>query len=89
MTKHAIGGGHLTRILDCIRRLAGAPGVIGTAIRAEFAGRVIGNWWHHRRVVLRLIERGWPRQNTCVSSFKRRPHHERLREHWFTSFKHV
>jgi transposase InsO family protein len=86
---HAIGGDHLTRILDGICALRGTPAVIRTDNGAEFTGKAMLNWAHRRGVALRLIEPGKPNQNAYVESFNGRLRDECLNEHWFMSLAHA
>jgi transposase InsO family protein len=86
---HAIGGDHLTRILDGICAQRGTPAVIRTDNGPEFTGKAMLNWAHRRGVALRLIEPGKPNQNAYVESFNGRLRDECLNEHWFTSLAHA
>jgi transposase InsO family protein len=86
---HAIGGDHLTRILDGICAQRGTPAVIRTDNGPEFTGKAMLNWAHRRGVALRLIEPGKPNQNAYVESFNGRFRDECLNEHWFMSLAHA
>jgi len=86
---HAIGGDHLTRILDGICAQRGTPAVIRTDNGPEFTGKAILNWAHRRGIALRLIEPGKPNQNAYVESFNGRFRDECLNEHWFMSLAHA
>ena len=66
---HAIGGDHLTRILDGICAQRGTPAIIRTDNGPEFTGKAMLNWAHRRGIALRLIEPGKPNQNAYVESF--------------------
>jgi transposase InsO family protein len=87
--EHAIGGHHLTRILDGICSQRGTPAVIRTDNGSEFIGKAMLNWTHRRRIALRLIEPGKPNQNAYVESFNGRLRDECLNEHWFVSLAHA
>jgi putative transposase len=89
VAEHAIGGDHLTRILDGICAQRGTPAVIRTDNGAEFTGKAMLNWAHRRGVALRLIEPGKPNQNAYVESFNGRLRDECLNEHWFMSLAHA
>lgn len=89
VAEHAIGGEHLTRILDGICAQRGTPAVIRTDNGAEFTGKAMLNWAHRRGIALRLIEPGKPNQNAYVESFNGRFRDECLNEHWFTSLAHA
>jgi len=86
---HAIGGDHLTRILDGICAQRGTPAVIRTDNGPEFTGKAMLNWAHRRGIGLRLIEPGKPNQNAYVESFNGRFRDECLNEHWFMSLAHA
>jgi transposase InsO family protein len=86
---HAIGGDHLTRILDGICAQRGTPAVIRTDNGPEFTGKAMLNWAHRRGIALRLIEPGKPNQNAYVESFNGRFRDECLNEHWFMSLAHA
>jgi putative transposase len=86
---HAIGGDHLTRILDAICAQRGTPAVIRTDNGPEFTGKAMLNWAHRRGIALRLIEPGKPNQNAYVESFNGRFRDECLNEHWFMSLAHA
>lgn len=87
--EHAIGGNHLTRILDGICSQRGTPAVIRTDNGPEFTGKAMLNWAHRRGIALRLIEPGKPNQNAYVESFNGRLRDECLNEHWFVSLDHA
>jgi transposase InsO family protein len=87
--EHAIGGHHLTRILDGICSQRGTPAVIRTDNGPEFVGKAMLNWAHRRGIALRLIEPGKPNQNAYVESFNGRLRDECLNEHWFVSLAHA
>ena len=89
MADHAIGGDHLTRILDGICAHRGTPAVIRTDSGPEFTGKAMLNWAHRRAIALRLIEPGKPNQNAYVESFNGRFRDECLNEHWFMSLAHA
>jgi transposase InsO family protein len=89
VAEHAIGGDHLTRILDGICAQRGTPAVIRTDNGAEFTGKAMLNWAYRRGVALRLIEPGKPNQNAYVESFNGRLRDECLNEHWFMSLAHA
>jgi transposase InsO family protein len=87
--EHAIGGQHLTRILDGICSQRGTPAVIRTDNGPEFIGKAMLTWAHRRGVTLRLIQPGKPNQNAYVESFNGRLRDECLNEHWFMSLAHA
>jgi transposase InsO family protein len=87
--EHAIGGAHLTRILDGICSQRGKPMMIRSDNGKEFTGEAMLNWAHRNGVTLRLIEPGKPNQNAYVESFNGRLRDECLNEHWFTSLAHA
>jgi transposase InsO family protein len=89
VAEHAIGGDHLTRILDGVCAQRGTPAVIRTDNGAEFTGKAMLNWAYRRGVALRLIEPGKPNQNAYVESFNGRLRDECLNEHWFMSLAHA
>jgi putative transposase len=67
--EHAIGGDHLTRILDQICSLRGRPQLIRSDNGKEFTGKAMLTWAHRHGVALWLIELGKPNQNAYVESF--------------------
>ena len=85
----AIGGLHLTRLLDRIEEHRGLPRVIRTDNGPEFTGKAMLTWAHQRGIALRLIEPGKPNQNAYIESFNGRLRDECLNEHWFTSLGHA
>ena len=87
--EHAIGGTHLTRLLDRLAWQRGLPQVIRTDNGKEFTGKAMLTWAHARGVALRLIEPGKPNQNAYIESFNGRLRDECLNEHWFTSLAHA
>ncbi len=87
--EHAIGGDHLTRILDGICSQRGKPTMIRSDNGAEFTGKAMLTWAHRHGISLRLIEPGKPNQNAYVESFNGRLRDECLNEHWFTSLAHA
>jgi putative transposase len=87
--EHAIGGHHLTRLLDRLAWHRGLPGIIRTDNGKEFTGKAMLTWAHDRGVTLRLIEPGKPNQNAYIESFNGRFRDECLNEHWFTSLDHA
>jgi putative transposase len=89
LPEHAIGGQHLTRILDRLAWQRGLPKIIRTDNGKEFTGKAMLTWVHERGVVLRLIEPGKPNQNDYIESFNGRLRDECLNEHWFTSRGHA
>jgi transposase InsO family protein len=89
VSEHAIGGHHLTRILDGICSQRGTPAVIRTDNGPEFVSKAMLNWAHRRGIALRLIEPGKPNQNAYVESFNGRLRDECLNEHWFVSLDHA
>jgi transposase InsO family protein len=89
LPEHAIGGQHLTRILDRLAWQRGLPKIIRTDNGKEFTGKAMLTWAHERGVILRLIEPGRPNQNAYIESFNGRLRDECLNEHWFTSLGHA
>jgi len=89
LPEHAIGGHHLTRILDRLAWPRGRPKIIRTDNGKEFTGKAMLTWAHERGVILRLIEPGKPTQNAYIESFNGRLRDECLNEHWFTSLGHA
>lgn len=89
LPEHAIGGHHLTRILDRLAWQRGLPKIIRTDNGKEFTGKAMLTWAHERGVTLRLIEPGKPNQNAYIESFNGRLRDECLNEHWFTSLEHA
>ena len=85
----AIGGDHLTRVLDGICSQRGTPAIIRTDNGPEFTGKAMLNWAHRQGIALRLIEPGKPNQNAYVESFNGRFRDECLNEHWFVSLAHA
>jgi transposase InsO family protein len=87
--EHAIGGEHLTRLLDevCARR--GKPAIIRTDNGKEFTGKAMLTWAHRNGIALRLIDPGKPNQNAYVESFNGRLRDECLNDQWFTSLLHA
>lgn len=87
--EHAIGGEHLTRLLDevCARR--GKPAIIRSDNGKEFTGKAMLIWAHRNGVALRLIDPGKPNQNAYVESFNGRFRDECLNDQWFTSLLHA
>jgi len=66
--EHAIGGKHLTRLLDevCARR--GKPAIIRTDNGKEFTGNAMLIWAHSHGVALRLIYPGKPTSNPSMAA---------------------
>ena len=89
LPEHAIGGNHLTRILDRLAWQRRLPKIIRTDSGKEFTGKAMLTWAHERGVTLRLIEPGKPNQNAYIESFNGRLRDECLNEHWFTSLEHA
>ena len=89
LPEHAIGGAHLTRILDRLAWQRGLPKIIRTDNGKEFTGKAMLTWAHERGVTLRLIEPGKPNQNAYIESFNGRLRDECLNENWFTSLEHA
>lgn len=87
--EHAIGGQHLTRILDRVCSERGVPKVIRTDNGPEFIGAAMLSWAYRRGIELKLIEPGKPNQNAYIESFNGRFRDECLNEHWFTSLAHA
>ncbi len=87
--ERAIGGQHLTRILDQLATTRGLPRVIRTDNGKEFCGRAMLTWAHAHHVTLRLIEPGKPNQNAYIESFNGRLRDECLNEHWFLNLAHA
>ena len=87
--EHAIGGEHLTRILDRLAITRGLPQVIRTDNGPEFTGKAMLTWAHERGITLRLIEPGKPNQNAYIESFNGRLRDECLNEHWFMNLAHA
>ena len=87
--EHAIGGKHLTRLLDRLAWYRGLPKVIRTDNGKEFTGKAMLTWAHERGVTLKLIEPGKPNQNAYIESFNGRLRDECLNDHWFTSLAHA
>jgi putative transposase len=89
LPEHAIGGSHLTRLMDGICSQRGKPAMIRTDNGAEFTGKSMLTWAHRQSIQLRLIEPGKPNQNAYVESFNGRLRDECLNKHWFTSPAHA
>ena len=87
--ERAIGGQHLTRILDRLRQQRGLPKTIRTDNGKELCGRAMLTWAHQNKVALRLIEPGKPNQNAYIESFNGRFRDECLNEHWFLNLEHA
>jgi len=87
--EHALGGGHLVRILNRICHGRGYPRIIRTDNGKEFTGKAMLNWAHDHGVTLRLIEPGKPNQNAYIESFNGRLRDECLNEHWFRNIHHA
>lgn len=87
--ERAIGGMHLTRVLDQLAGTRGLPKAIRTDNGKEFCSRAMLNWAHAQGVQLFLIEPGKPNQNAYIESFNGRFREECLNEHWFTSLRHA
>lgn len=87
--ERAIGGHHLTRILDRLGYQRGLPKVIRTDNGKELCGRAMLTWAHQNQVALRLIEPGKPNQNAYIESFNGRFRDECLNEHWFLNLEHA
>ncbi len=88
-TARAIGGQHVTRVLEHLAGTRGLPRVLRTDNGAEFCGRAMVTWAHARGLTLRLIAPGKPTQNAYIESFNGRFRDECLNEHWFTSLPHA
>jgi transposase InsO family protein len=89
LPEHAIGGNHVTRLMDGICSQRGKPAMIRTDNGPEFTGKSMLTWAHRQSIQLRLIEPGKPNQNAYVESFNGRLRDECLNEHWFTSLAHA
>ncbi|MDC7714201.1 IS3 family transposase [Vogesella sp. LYT5W] len=87
--ERAMGGLHLTRVLDQLAKTRGLPKAIRTDNGKEFCSRAMLSWAHARGVQLFLIEPGKPNQNAYIESFNGRFRDECLNEHWFTSLRHA
>ncbi len=87
--EHALGGGHLVRILNRICHERGYPRIIRTDNGKEFTSKAMLNWAHDHGVTLRLIEPGKPNQNAYIESFNGRLRDECLNEHWFRNIHHA
>ena len=87
--ERAMGGLHLTRVLDQLAKTRGLPKAIRTDNGKEFCSRAMLTWAHARGVQLFLIEPGKPNQNAYIESFNGRFRDECLNEHWFTSLRHA
>lgn len=87
--ERAIGGQHLTRILDRLRQQRGLPKTIRTDNGKELCGRAMLTWAHQNKVALRLIEPGKPNQNAYIESFNGRFRDECLNKHWFLNLEHA
>ena len=87
--ERAMGGLHLTRVLDQLAKTRGLPKAIRTDNGKEFCSRAMLTWAHARGVQLFLIEPGKPNQNACIESFNGRFRDECLNEHRFTSLRHA
>ncbi|WP_088861245.1 IS3 family transposase [Laribacter hongkongensis] len=87
--ERAMGGLHLTRVLDKLVKTRGLPKAIRTDNGKEFCSRAMLSWAHARGVQLFLIEPGQPNQNAYIESFNGRFRDECLNEHWFTSLRHA
>ena len=87
--EHAIGGDHLTRILDAVCSQRGQPQRIRSDNGPEFTGKAMLTWAYRQGIALKLIEPGKPNQNAYVESFNGRLRDECLNEHWFTSLPHA
>ena len=81
MPEHAIGGTHLTRLLDRLAWQRGYPKIIRTDNGKEFTGKAMLTWAHQHGVARRLIEPGKPNQNAYIESFNGRLRDECLNEH--------
>jgi len=86
---HAIGGVHLTRILDQICSLRGRSRSIPSDNGKKLTEKAKLTWAHRNGVALRLLEPGRPNQNAYVESFNGRLRDECLNAHWFTSLAHA
>ncbi|WP_444546971.1 IS3 family transposase [Laribacter hongkongensis] len=87
--ERAMGGLHLTRVLDKLAKTRGLPKAIRTDNGKEFCNRAMLSWAHARGVQLFLTEPGKPNQNAYIESFNGRFRDECLNEHWFTSLRHA
>lgn len=85
--EQAMGGLHLTRVLDQLAKTRGLPKAIRTDNGKEFCNRAMLTWAHDRGVQLFLIEPGKPNQNAYIESFHGRFRDECLNKYWFTSLR--
>jgi putative transposase len=87
--EQAMGGEHLTRVINGACSLRGKPQVIQTDTGAEFTGKAMMVWAHRQGIELRLIEPGMLNRNAYVESFNGRLRDECLNEHWLASLDHA
>jgi len=75
----------VVRVLERVAATRGFPHAIVSDNGPEFAGPVLAQWAHIRRVKLQFIEPGRPVQNAFAESFNGRLRDECLNESWFVS----
>ena len=79
----SIPGIYVTRVLDRLVAVRGAPAVIVIDNGPEFTGRALDAWAYNNGVRLHFIQPGKPIQNCFVESFNGKFRDECLSEHWF------
>lgn len=76
-------GLRVTRVLERLVEMRGAPKAIVIDNGPEFTGRALDAWAYRRGVVLAFIQPGKPSQNAFAESFNGKFRDECLNQHWF------
>jgi putative transposase len=79
----SLPGLRVTRVLERLAELRGAPKAIVIDNGPEFTGRALDAWAYRHRVMLAFIQPGKPTQNAFAESFNGRFRDECLNQHWF------
>jgi putative transposase len=85
----SIGGARVTRELDAMMRVYGAPACIVSDNGTEFTSRAALEWQGKTGVAWHYIDPGKPQQNAYVESFNGRLRDECLNETAFESLTHA
>ena len=83
----SLTGARVTRVLEQLCGVRGAPAVIQSDNGPEFTSRAMDQWAYAHGVRLQFIEPGKPIQNAFIESFNSRLREECLNEHVFVSLE--
>lgn len=82
---HSLPSVTVTKILDTIIAIRGAPQRLSLDNGTEFRCRHFDQWASEHRITLAFIQPGKPIQNAFIESFNGRLRDECLNQHWFLS----